>query len=143
MTRHFFSLSILLICFAASGCVRSEKKYTKIQPAKVEKREGEKLPYVVLTPEAETRLGIQTEKLIRTPGKQSFQVPASSVLYDEKGRNWIYVRVGDSATFHRTEIELVKVEGSFAFVSTSEKEGSSIVTVGAAELIGTESGVGK
>lgn len=136
-----------------ASCTRHESKYTKINPAKLEKRDGETNPFIVLTLEAEKRLDIQVDKIGQVhlvQGKRSFQFPASSILYDTFGKTWVYVRQSDTSSqsvYHRVEVELIKVDRKVAFVA-ADKNGQTfttylIVSVGAAELLGTESGVGK
>lgn len=139
-----FVLGTLVGSWCLVGCNSHDKKYSKIQPAKVETRPGERIPNVILTPEAEKRLGIETSKteIGRSSNQKLFQVPSSSILYDETGRNWIYFSLGNQ-TYHRTEIRLVKIEGKSAFISIPKSIQSPVVTVGASELLGTELGVGK
>ena len=150
ISLNVIGLSAMLMLI---GCSQHEVKYTKVQPAKLEKREGEKNPFLILTPEAEKRLGIQVNgigKVLAIRGKKTFQVPLSSILYDERGRNWIYFRQSESSNspiFHRVEVELVHVDDKVAYIDASRNTQIltkfSIVSVGAAELLGTESGVGK
>jgi hypothetical protein len=143
--RSVFFLSSLLFAATLQACNHHGKRYIKIQPARVETRFGEKIPYVVLTPEAEIRLGIvvvKMEKCQSIHGKSTCSLPVSSILYDETGRNWVYLRKGNQ-TYHRVEVELLKVDGKSAFVSSQSSGDALVVSVGAAELLGTESGVGK
>jgi hypothetical protein len=135
--KHRHSILIISICcsFAVSGCIASEKARTKISPSKVEKSETG-LPTVTLTPDAEERLGIEVKTI------EQNTLPASSVLYDPSGRNWIYVRLAPNQ-YQRQEITLRKIQGTVAIVESTLKVGTECVFIGAAELYGTESGVGK
>lgn len=145
-----FSL-LFVLSLGFQGCNHYEKK-SKPQPAKIENRQGDKIPYVILTSEADRRIGIVTvpfEQNGTIEGKRSFRIPVSTIVYDVEGKTWIYIQVSsetESNTYHRKQVELLKIHGNFAFISgpfeKSELE-RPIVSVGAAELLGTESGVGK
>lgn len=110
---------MILVVTACSSKHDSHSK--KVQPAKIENREGEKIPYVILTVEAENRIGIETLP-------QAVPMPTSAMILDVNGKTWVYTQTAPQ-TYHR--------------IPADEKITSPLVTVGAAELYGAESGVGK
>lgn len=69
-------------------------------------------------------------------------VPASAIVYDIHGGAWIYEQI-DPHVFARRRVELERVEGQTAILCRGLHEGTTVVTAGAAELYGTEFGVGK
>jgi RND family efflux transporter MFP subunit len=69
-------------------------------------------------------------------------VPWSAVVHDLQGGAWVYVVAGERR-YARHRIEVRFVTGSVAALSSGPAPGSLVVTVGAAELFGTEFGVGK
>lgn len=116
----------LFISLIFSGCLRSEQKEKKVSPAKVEMAAPGKMPQVVLTVDAEKRLGIEVISI------QSGQVPPAAILYDLKGVTWAYARTAPQ-TYSRVRTDSLK-KGQIA---------ADVVVRGAAELFGAESGVGK
>lgn len=119
---HMFFISLIF-----SGCFHSEHKEKKESPAKVEIAAQGEMPKVILTPEAEKRLGIDVISIQSTS-----QMPPSAILYDLKGVTWVYVRTAPQ-TFSRVHAESRK----------QEQQTVEVVIRGAAELYGAESGVGK
>jgi cobalt-zinc-cadmium efflux system membrane fusion protein len=69
-------------------------------------------------------------------------VPESAVLYDIHGATWAYEDQG-AGRFVRHRIEIERRAGDRAVVSRGLAAGTKVVTVGAAELFGTEFGAGK
>lgn len=69
-------------------------------------------------------------------------VPAASVLFDIQGGAWVYV-VSEPHKYVRQRIQLRRIEGDEAILATGPKVGASVVVDGAAELFGTEFGIGK
>ena len=64
-------------------------------------------------------------------------VPYGAVYYDGKGNPWIYVRTRP-LTFERQRISVERIEGDKALLSAGPPSGTTIVTVGAALLYGSE-----
>ena len=74
--------------------------------------------------------------------EESLVVPFSAILYDMHGSVWVYEKISKQ-TYVRKRIELKSILGDIAIVSRGLNVGAQIVTAGAAELFGTEFGVGK
>jgi multidrug efflux pump subunit AcrA (membrane-fusion protein) len=66
-------------------------------------------------------------------------VPASSILRDIYGGEWVYVRSAPR-TYERRRIEISTSTGGQALLGRGLKRGDQVVTAGAAELFGTEFG---
>ncbi|MFN2468613.1 MAG: hypothetical protein ABR521_10855 [Gaiellaceae bacterium] len=103
-------------------------------PARVEPIKGTELSRVRLSQSAAGRLGLRTVPVRRRV------VPYSSVLYDERGRTWVYIRVRP-LTFVRARVSIDAIEGVEATLSKGPRDGVQVVSVGAAELYGAELGV--
>lgn len=69
-------------------------------------------------------------------------VPASAIVYDIHGGAWVYEQI-ESHVFARRRVELERMAGSSAILRRGLQPGTTVVTSGAAELYGTEFGVGK
>ena len=71
--------------------------------------------------------------------EKGLTVPQSAVLYDIHGGTWVYKNT-KSNEFVRSRIELQTIVNKWAVLARGPKEGTNIVTSGAAELFGTEFG---
>jgi len=69
-------------------------------------------------------------------------VPWSAVVHDSGGGTWVYERTAPGV-FVRRRVGVRFVEGSLASLETGPKPGAEVVVAGAAELFGTEFGIGK
>jgi cobalt-zinc-cadmium efflux system membrane fusion protein len=72
----------------------------------------------------------------------SLVVPWSAVVFDIHGGAWIYERVADR-TYVRRRVTVRNVEGPLAVLDTGPPSGTTVVTIGAAELFGTDAGFSK
>jgi hypothetical protein len=68
-------------------------------------------------------------------------IPYPSVVYDENGNTFAFTNPA-ALTFVRSPITVVRITGDKAFLSEGPATGTQVVTVGTAELYGTEQGLG-
>lgn len=69
-------------------------------------------------------------------------VPYSAVVYDVHGSTWIYEDLGEGV-YTRLRVDIARHVGDRVVVSRGLAPGTRVVSVGAAELFGTEFGAGK
>lgn len=116
-------------------------------PAKVEHLEEGNLSRVTLTTRAAQRLDIKTAPaseavVARSPnGTQRKVVPYAAVLYDAQGDTWVYTSP-EPHVFVRHAVSIDYIDGDLAVLSDGPPTGTEVVTVGAAELFGTEFEIG-
>ena len=149
--RNRWMIGILIIAslLTAVACTATSSRATKEEPATVEPIEGTDLSRVILTAKASERLGIETA-LVRQAevgpagGEAALRkvIPYAAVLYDPNGNTFVYTN-GEPFTFVRAPITVDYIEGELAILHDGPPSGTAVVTVGAAELYGTEFGVGK
>jgi len=143
--RWLAVLGLLIAIPQLSACTQTSAEATSgAEPAKVEHVEGsEDVSRLTLTPKAVERLGIQTTPLSEATvaGKKRKIVPYGAVLYDAEGKTSVYVSSAPN-TYVREPITVDFIEGDRAVLTAGPAAGTAIVTVGAAELYGTETGVG-
>jgi len=143
--RWLAVLGLLIAIPQLSACTQTSAEATSgAEPAKVEHVEGsEDVSRLTLTPKAVERLGIQTTPLSEATvaGKKRKIVPYGAVLYDADGKTSVYVSSAPN-TYVREPITVDFIEGDRAVLSAGPAAGTAVVTVGAAELYGTETGVG-
>ena len=137
--KHVTRLVIVLFVFAGlllSACGPKVETAEKVSPSKLEPIEGTDLSRVILTEKAAERLGIET---VSASGNE---VPYAAVIYDTEGNTWVYTSP-EPLTFMRASILIDHIEGDTAVLSESLTSALNVVTVGVAELYGTETGVSK
>jgi hypothetical protein len=108
----------------------------KVAPSKLEPIEGTDLSKVILTEKAAERIGVETMSASGT------SVPYAAVIYDIEGNTWIYISP-EPLTFVREPVVIDHIEGDMAVLKEGLPSNLNVVTVGVAELWGTETGVSK
>ena len=109
------------------------------EPAVVEPIDGTSLHRVRLSASAAQRLGVRLARVER--GDAGLKtVPYAAVLYDERGRTWVYTSP-ERLSFVRARVAVRDVRGETAVLATGPPVGTSVAVVGAAELYGAELGV--
>lgn len=128
-----------------------ESGLKKNGPAKVEPL-SEGTSRITLTPKAVERLDIQTAKItedkVEIKGKNGRRtevrktVPYSAVLYDPNGVAWAYTNP-NPLVYIRKQITIDYIEGDIAVLIDGPPTGTEVVVIGAIELYGEETGIGK
>ena len=110
----------------------------------VEPVEGSDVSQLTLTEEAASRLDIQTAPVTAedSGGKATSTIPYAAVLYDPAGDTWAYTNP-EPLVFVRAPIDVMRIDGDTALLSDGPSPGTDVVTVGAAELLGSEYEVGE
>ncbi len=80
---------------------------------------------------------VRVELPLAGSGARHKVVPYGAVLYDAKGRSWVYTNP-EPLVFVRQKIEIQNIEGDQAALSSGPAVGTAIVTVGAMMLYGAE-----
>jgi hypothetical protein len=132
----FATLAALLI----SGCGQPARQNTEPEPAVVEEIDGSALKRVTLSDDAAERIGIETGAVTTISGG-GLGVPSASVLYDQDGQAWVYTNP-EGHVFLRSQITITGTTGDETLISAGPPVATRVVTVGVAELYGTELGVG-
>lgn len=68
-------------------------------------------------------------------------IPYSALIYDAVGDEWAYINPTGNV-FLRHEIDIAYIKDDVAFLNEAPEMGMRVVTVGAAELLGTEYRIG-
>ena len=136
-TRRWMLLAPL-VALALSACGEVPEEEPLSEPMTLEQIEGTEFSRVTLTAKAVERLGIET--ITVRGGAQETAVPASAVWVGVNGEEWIYT-APEPLVFVREVISVDRYEGDVAVLSDGPAAGTQIVTVGVAELIGSEFGI--
>jgi hypothetical protein len=137
--KHITRSLLVLFVFAGlllSACGPSSSTSEFVPPSKLEPIEGSDLQRVILTEKAAERIGLET---VTASG---MEVPYAAVIYDIEGNTWIYT-MPEPLTFVREPIVIDNIEGDTAILAESLPSEFNVVTVGVAEIYGTETGVSK
>ncbi len=85
------------------------------------------------------RVGVEIPLIKQTDGNV---VPWSAILRDVHGNSWVYAKI-DDLTYARLRTRVLYIQDGLAVLDKGLAIGTPVVTTGAAELFGTEFGVGK
>jgi hypothetical protein len=146
-TTRLIAATAIAAGLAVAGCGKAEEFDNEAAgdagPSKLEPVKGSDVPRVVLTAQAARRIGIRTS-VVRTAASHgrgpAEVVPYAAIIYDAQGNAFAYT-TPRRLTFVRTPIRVQRAVGPFAVLSKGPPPGTSVVTVGAQELLGVEYGV--
>jgi hypothetical protein len=104
----------------------------------------EELYYLIDSPDHSLEVGqaVLVEIPLAAQAALRKVVPYQAVLYGVHGETWVYSEL-EPLVYVRLPIVIDYIEGDRAFLSEGPEVGTTVVTVGAAELLGTETGVSK
>ncbi len=105
------------------------------EPAKLEPIKGTDVQRVIFDAVAAKRIGLQTAPILQN-GEEKI-MPYAALIYDAEGNAYAYT-APEPLTYVRKEIEVDRVDGDSVVLSDSPPAGTKVVTVGAAEVYGTE-----
>jgi hypothetical protein len=143
--RWIAVLGLLVAVSPLSACTQTsaEGSSEKEEPAKVEQAQASGVSRLTLTAKAVERLGVQTTPLreVTIAGKLRKVVPYGALMYDKKGETWVYVSPSANV-YVREQVSVELIQENRAILTSGPAAGTAVVSVGAAELYGTETGVG-
>lgn len=134
----WLTLALLAASVLLAGCGEAAES-APVSPSRLVPVPGTSRQQVVLTPQAIKRIGLQTAVVQQAPGGGE-AVPLSSVLYLSDGSTWVYAVVGPR-TYVREGVTVARAAGTTAMLQKGPAPGTTVVTTGAAELLGSEYGV--
>jgi hypothetical protein len=142
--RRVLIAALLLSCLALAGCARTEAPAATSgdgEPAVVQPVQGTDLNSVTITEEASRNIGLETGTVLGRSSAGASSVPMTAVIYDPAGRSYVY-ETSATLTFVRAPIAIGQTTSQTAYLVSGPAVGTTIVTVGAPELLGAEYGVG-
>jgi hypothetical protein len=138
-----------LVLVSLTACAQQAEEPAGEEPAQVEEIEGSDLSRVILTADAANRLGIETVEVQSATSDGSAtaraMAPYAAILYDASGNTWTYTNPSERVFLREAVVidRVVERGGErVALLSDGPSAGTRVVTVGAAELFGAETGVG-
>src|SRR5262245_51038548 len=135
-------VAMIVIGLPLSGC-KKEQVAEKHHPAKVEDTDQKGIKKVTLEPRAAERIGLETaqvreETVTLAAGAVTRKVvPYGALMYDTKGDTWTFTNP-QPLVFVRQHVVVEDVVGDRVVLSEGPPAGTTVVTVGATELMGAE-----
>lgn len=125
---------------ALAGCGGSAEGADVAPPQAASVRSlGEGVPGVVTLVEAAAlRLDVRTGSVAGDP--TGLTVPYSAIVYQPDGSSWVFVQT-DRLTYQRAPVTISGITGDQARLASGPQPGTQVVTQGAAELVGVETGI--
>jgi len=151
MQRRHREIIGILICagLPLTGCEQpirgaaADGAAGQVVATKIERIAGSELNRLTLSARAAEKLELKTaqvvERQMTRAGNTATRkvVPYSAVLYDSSNNTWVYANP-QPLVFVRTAIKIDYFDGDQAVVFEGPEVGTTVVTVGAAELFATE-----
>jgi hypothetical protein len=141
-------LAVILLALALAGCGGTATR--PAAPSSVlERVGGSSAGRIVLTASGAQRIGIRTARVLSVTasapqpsraGGPTAVIPFSAVVYDPNGRTYAFSSPAP-LTFTEVPIDIDHVSGDSAYLLKGPRPGTQVVTVGAEELFGVQTGV--
>jgi hypothetical protein len=140
--RRWFAVVLVGGALLLGGCADTATSDSEGDPAAtVEEVAGAAAPKVTLTDLAVERLQLTTAPVTAGAEGKGLRVPYAAVVYDTDGAAWVYTSPAKNA-YVRSQVTITAIDGTVATLSAGPPAGTPVVTVGTAELLGAEAGLG-
>jgi hypothetical protein len=136
--RNRWVIGVMVIAGLQLSACGSNSEPEAPEPARVEVT-ASGLGRVTLSEEGVQRIGLKTAQ-VRKVGGGKFEIPYAAILYEPDGKTYAFTEP-KPLTFVRRPIAVDSISGKGAILSDGPPDGTEVVTVGAAELYGAETGV--
>ena len=145
--RRFWVITLVLLSALGLvlyfGVAADETSVEQSEPAYVEPIEGSSLSRIILSEQAAERIRVATTPVTddASSGVPRKVIPYAAVIYSPDGKTWAYTSP-EPRVFVREAIGIERIEGDRAILTEGPAVGTEVVTAGAQELLGAESGLG-
>jgi hypothetical protein len=135
---------VLAVCVALCVPACSPKANvsgdSRLDPVKVYRDKKTHTARITLSGDAARRLDIKRAHVVEMEGATA--VPYAALLYTSDGKTWVFTNPAP-LEFVRAAVVVNDIRGDVALLRHGPPAGTTVVTTGAAELLGAESGVGE
>jgi hypothetical protein len=143
LTHNRRYLMLALVATALAGCGSKHHDAPAPSSRLVPSAAGSP-EHIVLTADGAQRIGLQTVPA-RTPsgsgsGGSAVVIPPAAIVYDPSGRTYAFVSPA-RLTFVEVPVTVDHISGNTAYLLKGPRVGARVVTVGAEELFGVQTGV--
>jgi hypothetical protein len=141
--RRLLATSLALAGLSLAACGSSSSPHIPVSGRLVQ-IPGSSTGRIVLTPLGAQRLGLQTGTVQSVPAPHrdgpTVVVPYSSLIYDPSGNTYLFTSLS-SLTFAELPITVDHISGGSVYLVKGPPPGTRVVTIGAEELLGVQTGV--
>ncbi len=135
--RRCAALGLVVLAAALAGCGSSATP--GIAPAyRIERTAGSPASTIVLTATGASRIGIETARAGKAGS--TVTIPYAAVVYDPNGKTFAFLNPAP-LTYAEVPIAIESINGNSAYLLKGPRPGTRVVTVGAEELLGVQTGV--
>jgi hypothetical protein len=106
--------------------------------SRIEPVAGSSAGKIVLSATGAQRIGIQTAPAARAGAR--ILVPYSALVYDPNGNTYVFTSIAP-LTYTEVPVTVDHINGNDVYLSRGPTRGAAVVTVGAEELLGVQTGV--
>jgi hypothetical protein len=129
-------IALVVAAMSVSACTEVESAAVEgYEPTRLDEVRGTDFLRVTITKEGARRAGLRTDT-IRGSGRQT-TVPYAALIYEPDGKTYVYTSP-KARTFMRAEVKVRDIRGDRAMLVDGPPAGTTVVTVGAAEVYGAE-----
>lgn len=141
-TYRWILVFVTTLAVVVGACAQSSEPEAATDEglAQIEDIAGSDVKKITMADDAVERIGVKTVPVAAADGGR-MRVPSATVLYDQQGRTWVFTEP-EHDVFVREEVKIIGTNGEDTILSTGPTADTPVVTVGVAELYGTELGVG-
>jgi multidrug efflux pump subunit AcrA (membrane-fusion protein) len=133
------ALVIGSLALGLGACTEVEESVSTYSPTSVAPVKGQDdIQRVTFTAEAARRAGVRTATVRASGGHRS--IPYAALIYNEDGDTYTYVSP-KPLVYVREPIEVARIAGGRVVLSHGPRDGTTVVTTGAAEVYSAEFGV--
>lgn len=133
---------LVLTTLSFWSCQKDDNDHDFEPPSDVEEIEGSDFSRVTFTERAMERIGVQTAEIIEESHSPINKiVPYAALLYGTEGQTWIYT-CPQPRVFVRSVVEVNRIEGDNVYLNYGPPIGTTVATVGVAEIYGAEMEIG-
>jgi hypothetical protein len=124
------------------ACQKKDHGHHFEHPSEVEDIPGSEFSRVTFTEKAMERTGVETAAVKQEASSPLKKVvPYGALLYGPEGQTWVYTSP-EPRVFIRMEVDVDYIKGNKVYLNEGPPVGTIVVSVGAAEIYGTEFEIG-
>jgi multidrug efflux pump subunit AcrA (membrane-fusion protein) len=130
-------MGVAVLSLSACKEVESESA-AGYEPAKLETIQGAKdddAKRITFTKEGAARTALETAKTTRSGGRTI--LPYEALIYNDEGKTFVYTSP-KPLSYLRADVKVDRIDGERVYLSEGPPAGTTVVTVGAIEVYGTE-----
>jgi hypothetical protein len=136
-TQPLAGAAVLAAAVAIAGCGSAHNAQIT-PPAKLVHAPGAERTRIVVSAQGAQQIGLRTARA--RAARPTVAIPSSALIYDSSGRTYAFVAVG-RLTYVEEPVSVARIDGETAYLQKGPHAGKDVVSTGAEELYGVQTGV--